>query len=200
MTPERERQRLNQLRYAETVCRVLCRRSGLVEGWRWQAKGRRPPLPFWERKPIAGSCRICGQPIYGGGSFRKFAGPQSKRITWHNACTTAYFLWIKPSDYAGAIVWRQNGLCALSGEPVGLPAREYLSDVEVDHEIPIYQIRRDRSNEPWFDLLRFLGLGNLRAITIAAHKSKSIREAAERARMKLRATPDLFERLNSASS
>lgn len=181
MTPERNRERLNQLKYAETVTRVLCRRSGLVDGYVWHATGRRPPLPFWEAGSVPGRCRICGQPIYAGGSFRKFAGEQSKRLTWHNACTTTYFLWTKPSDYAGALLVRQGGVCVESGVPIGPPAAEYITDVEVDHEVPIFRVRRDHAAEPWFELLRFWGLANLRAISGQAHKLKSAAEAAERA-------------------
>lgn len=181
MTIERTRQQLNQLKYAEAVTRVLCRRSGAVDGYSWSAKGRRPPLPFWEAASKPGQCRICGQPIYGGGSFRSFAGERSKRLTWHTACTSAYFLWSKPSDYGKALVFRQDGLCAITREPLGPPAKEYILDVDIDHEIPIYRVRRDMAAEPWFELLRFWGLSNLRAISTRAHMAKSAHEARERA-------------------
>jgi 5-methylcytosine-specific restriction endonuclease McrA len=178
---ERARQQLNQLKYAEAVTRVLCRRSGAMDGYVWHATGRKPPLPFWEAASEPGRCRICGQPIYAGGSFRKFAGERSKRLTWHTACTSAYFLWTKPNNYAEALILRQDGLCAITGAPIGPPAQEFVKDVDIDHEIPIYRVRRDMGARPWFELLRYWGLSNLRAITFAAHQHKSAREARERA-------------------
>ena len=181
MNLERARERLNQLKYAEAVTRVLCRRSSAMDGYVWHATGRKPPLPFWEAASEPGRCRVCGQPIYGGGSFRSFAGERSKRLTWHSICTTAYFLWTKPGDYAEALILRQNGLCALTGVPIGPPALEFVKAVEVDHEIPIYRVRRDMHAMPWFELLRYWGLSNLRAITPAAHTAKSASEARERA-------------------
>lgn len=175
------RHKLNGLQYAEAVTRVLCRRSGAMDGYVWHATGRRPPLPFWEAASEPGRCRVCGQLIYGGGSFRSFAGDRSKRLTWHTVCTSAYFLWTKPGDYAGALIWRQGGVCPISGDVLGPPAREYVLSCEVDHEVPIYRVRRDMQAMPWFELLRFWGLSNLRAITSAAHADKSAREAKERA-------------------
>lgn len=127
---------------------------------------------------VLGSCRVCGQPIYEGGQHR---GKVISRLTWHRSCTTAYFLWTKTSDYAGAIAWRQGGKCAVSGDPIGPPALEFLRQVDVDHEVPIYRVRRDHAAEPWFKLLRYWGLGNLRSITTASHLAKSAQEAAERA-------------------
>lgn len=189
-TEEREK-RVTQLRrmmYAERVTRILCRRSGLVDGFKWgmmrpgrtwrpSAWCRTPPLPFHSMvHKGAGWCRVCGQPIYGEGSFRKFAGPVSK-LTWHNACLSSYFLWTKPSDYAELLIHRQEERCAVSGVPITLP---YSPNVDVDHDVPLFRVARDHADEPWHDLIRFWGFGNLRAVTHAAHLAKNAEEAKER--------------------
>lgn len=184
--------RLRRLLYAERVTRTLCWRSGPVDGFRWDgwfpgrkwrasAWHRSPPLPFHSTvHKGAGWCRVCGQPIYGAGSFRSFAGSQSTRLTWHMICTESYFLITKPADYAAALLLHQDGLCALTGEPIGPPAKEYILDVEVDHDVPLFRVARDHADEPWYELIRFWGSGNLRALSRAAHLAKSAAEAKER--------------------
>lgn len=183
---------LRRMLYAERVTRILCRRSGAVAGYRWRAPSasargvcatsptsfRVPPLPFHQMvHKGAGWCRVCGQPIYGGGSFRKFAGPVSK-LTWHNACLSTYFLMTKPSDYTELLLHRQGERCALSGDPIPLPYRH----AEVDHEVPLFRVAREHAEEPWHELIRFWGFANLRAITRPAHLAKCKAEAQERAR------------------
>lgn len=153
---------------AEAGTLERCALSGLIEGWTWAAKSRRPPLPFWERKVEPGNCRLCGQPIFTPRGDRA-------RVTWHPDCVTTYWVWMTPGNYANLLIHRQGGVCAVTGEPVKV------LDCEVDHEIPIYRVRRDHREEPWFELLRFWSLGNLRAISRRAHVEKSAREAAERA-------------------
>lgn len=183
--------RLRYMLYAERVTRILCRRSGEVPGYRWRAppasyrdqtkltSHRAPPLPFHSFVHRgAGTCRVCGQPIYGGGSFRSFAGPPS-RSTWHTLCTSTYFLWTKPSDYAAALILLQQERCAITGRPIPLP---YSAHIDVDHDVPLFRVARDHAEEPWFELIRFWGFGNLRAITNAAHRAKNAEEAKERAR------------------
>lgn len=190
------RERLRYLEYAERVTRILCRRSGLVDGFRWGAMKpgtwlpsawhRAPPLPFHSFVHRgAGTCRVCGQPIYGGGSFRSFAGPVAKRLTWHKLCTTTYFLMTKPNDQVAALVFRQQGRCAITREPIGPPAADYITSVDVDHEVPLFRVRERHADEPWYEMIRFWGTGNLRAITGEAHRNKNAEEARERAGLKI---------------
>lgn len=201
MRPEALQARLRYMQYAERVTRILCRRSGVVDEFTWDGYGlgrtwrasawhRSPPLPFHSTvHKGAGWCRVCGQPIYGGGSFRSFAGPQSKRLTWHTLCTTTYFLMTKPSNYANVLLVRQAGLCWISGEPLGPPAKEYLLEADVDHDVPLFRVARDHAAEPWYELIRFWGFGNLRAVTRAAHLTKSALEAAERRASRVKDEP-----------
>lgn len=185
MNADQLRQQLDTIQEHERVTLARCRLSGLVNGYVWRAASRQPPLPFWERNPEKGRCRVCGQPTSLDG--------KPTRLTWHLECTTAYFVWRTPAQYAHALVFRQDGRCAETGVPLGLPARPYLSGTEIDHRIPIYQVRRDRAAEPWFELLRFWSLENLQAISSASHKRKCAEEAAERARnRKVPGIGDLF--------
>lgn len=188
---------------------MLCKRSGLVEGYRWRETAtrddgkplpthssirktpapfthhRNPPLPFHSFKHLGpGHCRVCGQPIYGAGDYRKTAVSRHKRDslrTWHEVCTSTFFLMTKPNNYAAVIAYGQQGLCAISGEPIAPPARDYLGHADVDHEVPLFRVARDHADEPWYELLRFWTLPNLRAITNAAHLIKNREEARERA-------------------
>lgn len=172
--PIDEAQRAEQLAMlvkAERSTLERCRLSGSQEGWSWSAKGRRPPLPFWERATEPGRCRVCGQPIM-------TTGGKLSRITWHPDCTTTYFIWMTPGNYANLLIHRQGGVCAVTGEPLKV------LDCQVDHDVPIYRVRRDHREEPWFELLRFWSLGNLRAIHYREHLTKSAHEAAERAARK----------------
>ncbi len=125
-----------------------------------------------------GTCRVCGQPIYGGGSFRSFAGPISKRLTWHSVCTITYFVMTKPADYAAPLILRQGQRCPISGDAIALP---YGGNIDVDHEVPLFRVAREHAGEPWFELIRFWMTGNLRAITNAAHLAKNAEEARQRA-------------------
>lgn len=183
--------RLRYLLYAERVTRILCRRSGEVPGFKWDgyspgrtcrasAWHRAPPLPFHSFKHRgAGTCRVCGQPIYGGGSFRSFAGPVSPRLTWHSLCVASYTVMTKPAEFTAALVLRQDQKCGITGRPIELPYEP--SGVDVDHEVPLFRVAREHGAEPWFDLIRFWGSGNLRAVIHAAHVAKSAAEAKERA-------------------
>lgn len=166
---ERAERDLKYIRSCQRYTLARCRKSGVVADWTWGASSRQPPLPFHStihRGP--GYCRVCGQDTGG-------------RWTWDPKCVVTYTLWTKPGTYAGAIAFRQKGLCAITREPIGPPAAEWLTEFEIDHEIPIYRVRRDYAGEPWFELLRYWGLANLRGITRAAHVAKSAAEARERA-------------------
>lgn len=195
MLTEQQRSRyerqLRRLQYAERVTRILCWRSGPeIVGFKWRRapaswrdqnrllSHRSPPLPFHSTiHKGAGFCRVCGQPIYGGGSFRSFAGAPSKRLTWHTLCTEVYFVMTRPTDYIAPLLLRQREACAVTGESIPLP---YSKTVEVDHEIPLYRVARDHAEEPWCELIRFWMSGNLRVITRSAHVAKSATEAVER--------------------
>lgn len=160
-----------QLRYIKNCQRYTlarCRKSGIVPGWVWHASSRQPPLPFHAAAPEPGRCRVCG-------------GSTGSRLTWDPKCVITYTLWTKPGNYALPIVVGQEGLCAVTSVPIGPPAAPYLGDdVEIDHDVPIYRVRRDMTDKPWFELLRFWGLANLRALSRAAHVAKCAAEAKER--------------------
>ena len=190
---ERIQQTLDAIVEASKITLKLAKKSGLVDGYRWRAPPaswtdqtrltdhRSPPLPFHSfLHRGSGTCRVCGQPVYAGGAWQK--GAEARRpMTWHTVCVTTYTLMTKPATYSPAIVFRQKGLCAVSGEPLGPPAKQYLTGVEIDHGEPLYRVARDRRDEPWFELLPFWLLGNLRAISRAAHVAKGADEAKERA-------------------
>jgi len=193
------RARLTSIQQAEKVTLMLARRSGIVPNYEWRPEPRPycnvrtrteyngkivrthrdPPLPFHADSRGPGTCRVCGQPIYGGGGWRKKDGARSTRLTWHTVCTTTYLVMTKPVDYAAALILRQDQRCAISGDPIALP---YLRGVEVDHDVPLFRVAREHADEPWFEMLRFWMTGNLRAITREAHLAKCAAEAKERSR------------------
>jgi hypothetical protein len=197
MTPDekaaRDADKLAEILRCEQITLKLCRKSGDVEGYRWRAphaswrdqtrltSHRAPPLPFHSFVHRgAGTCRVCGQPVYDGGRWKQKAGQKpSSRLTWHSVCTTTYFVMTKPNDYRDLLIRRQAGVCALSGDLIDVPFRE--DAVDVDHRVPLYRVARDHADEPWFRLIRFWMTGNLFAVTRAAHLIKCADEARERA-------------------
>ncbi len=181
--------RLDDLVRAQRRVLTRCRKSGLVEGFSWPAPRRAhyrpgafhpgahrtPPLPFHAFKHLGpGFCRVCGQPIPG-------KDGKASRLTWHPDCVTVYNAMTKPNDIAGLLILKQKGICTVTGEPIGPPARPYVISADVDHKVPLFRVARDHATEPWFELLRFWLLGNLRAITHEAHLVKCRDEARERA-------------------
>lgn len=201
------RARLAAIEKAERVTLMLAQRSGEVADYEWRPAPRPycslydrreysggrptrthrdPPLPFHARRSVPGTCRVCGQPIYGGGGWRETAGPVSTRLTWHTNCTTTYFVMTKAADYTAPLILRQGMRCAVSGEPIPLP---YPAGIEVDHEIPLFRVARDRADLPWFHMIAFWMTWNLRALTRAAHLAKCADEARERASFRM-AVPD----------
>lgn len=171
---------LRRILELEAACLARCRISGLVEGFEWPARSRAgriytaahraPPLPFhsFERRG-AGFCRVCGQET------------GSERRTWHPECLEVYTLWTKPGDYARALAFRQADLCPVSGQTFRLTPQWWPKGVEIDHEFPLFRVPLEHADEPWFDLLRFWGLDNLRALSRDGHVMKSAEEACWRA-------------------
>jgi hypothetical protein len=196
---EKAQANLKAIQAAERATLRLCRLSGVVDGFEWlpdprpysslddrrtytpsRHSHRTPPLPFHRAASRPGWCRVCGQPIYAGGLTKKSDGAQSTRLTWHSVCTTTYFVMTKPSDYVLPLVVRQKGLCAISREPLGPPALDYIVGADVDHEVPLFRVARDHAGVAWFDLIKFWMTPNLRAITPAAHQAKNAAEAKKR--------------------
>lgn len=150
-----------RLREIELKVIADCRSSGEVPGYTWTGSRRAPPLPFYSFIHQRHRCRVCGLPTEG-------------RATWHCHCVTAYKLWTGPATHTRAILTRQRGLCAITGEPLTV------IDANIDHRVPLYRVRRDFGARPWFELLPFWGLSNLQAISWREHSEKSAEEAAER--------------------
>lgn len=166
---------------------------------------RLPPLPFYSglgEKPPVGCCRVCGQPIFHGRSWKPSAGPRHAQAGWHSICYAAYQAWRQPGNALAFLARRQNGLCAYSGRPIArlveLAPNDYrrqarwgsqthewriLPEVEVDHFVPLWRVAGMVAS--WPRVLDYWGVGNLRAVLKEAHKQKSRIEAGQRARMRL---------------
>lgn len=195
------RAKLTRIQQAEKVTLMLAKRSGAQPDYDWRPASRPycniqdrreysggrplrnhrdPPLPFHSKHHGPGICRICGQPIYGGGGHLKKNGPQHSRLTWHKVCTITYFVMVKPSDYIAPLVLLQDMRCSATGVELFLPSPwgQYL---EADHDIPLFRVARDYAGRPWFELIKYWMTGNLRAITREAHLAKCAAEAKERA-------------------
>jgi hypothetical protein len=65
----------------------------------------------------------------------------------------------------------------------GTRGRRLLRGAEVDHRVPLFQVRRERQDLAWPDLLTFWGAPNLQVVNRAAHVAKCSAETAERARL-----------------
>ena len=170
---------------AERLARGLAARSGAPEGWRWRlgmdnghTSFRTPPAPFREaayrRGP--GHCCICGQPVFRFGWHVDLwqDGRPNRRAEWHAGCVIGWKLWLAPQTHVVLLRRLQKRRCAATGTRL-------LRTSHVDHRLPLFQIWRDRRDEPWPHLLGYWGLDNLQVINRPAHTAKSAVEAAERA-------------------
>ena len=112
------------------------------------------------------------------GWHRDFAGAdRTSRGQWHAPCVAAWKFWNAPSDQLRLLKRVQERRCATTG-------RRLLRGAEVDHRVPLFQVRRERQDLAWPDLLTFWGAPNLQVINRAAHVAKCSAEAAERARLR----------------
>ncbi len=173
---------------ADALARALAQRSGTPPGWTWrlsaEAAGglgrsfRLPPAPFREAAFAlgAGTCCICGQPVFRFGWHQDLwgSGP-SRRAAWHACCVAAWKFWIAPSDQARLLRKLAGRRCPIGGGRL-------LRSAEVDHRVPLHRVWREHRALPWPDLLGFWGRPNLRAINRDAHVQKSAAETSQRVR------------------
>lgn len=172
---------------ADRLARGLARLSGAPVGWRWEPREgvavglRAAPAPYREaafaRGP--GFCCVCGQPVFRLGWHRDLwgEGKVNRNASWHSACVVAWKLWHAPSDHIAVLKRRQRHRCAQTG-------KRLLRAAEVDHRVPLFQVRRDLKDALWPELLGFWGVPNLQVINREAHVSKCAFEAAGRAQVR----------------
>ena len=191
---------------ADRLARGLVGRGRAPEGWQWTAGtsvGRRSPrgfraVPAPFREPAhhlgPGHCCICGQPVYRFGWHVDLWGDgrTNRRAAWHACCVVAWKLWHAPQDHGVLLRRLQKRRCAATG-------KRLLRSSDVDHRIPLFQVWRDRRDEPWPTLLRFWGIDNLQVINRPAHVLKSALEAGERAETRRRRS-NAAERLAQGAS
>ncbi len=172
---------------ADRLARALAQKTGQPEGWRWRLSReaedglgrsfRVPPAPFREAAYSrgAGSCRICGQPVFRFGWHLDLwgEGKPNHRTRWHACCIAAWKFWMTPRDHVRLLRRRQGRHCPVSG-------LRLLKSAEVDHRVPLYRVWRDHRDAPWPDLLAFWGAPNLQTINSLAHRRKSGAEAGDR--------------------
>jgi hypothetical protein len=101
-------------------------------------------------------------------------GP-NKNASWHAGCVIAWQLWAAPADWAKPLRRLQQHKCATTG-------KRLMRTAEIDHRVPLFQVWRERRDEPWPLLLRYWGLPNLQVINRAVHIAKCADEAGMRAR------------------
>jgi len=187
---------------ADRLSRALARRSGAPPGWTWlleadpgappdrrllqahearqpPASFRIPPAPYREERHArgAGSCCICGQPVYRlGWHVDLWHCGSNRNAFWHAACVVAWDFWTGPSDYARVLRRLQRRRCAQTGGRLWKTA-------EVDHRVPLFRVWREHRFMPWPSLLDFWGLPNLQVINRDAHVGKCAAEAQFRRAM-----------------
>lgn len=176
----------------------------LTQGQRWDygsgadvrriIQTRRPPMPL-RAVAIPDRCELCGWPIYKGGHWIVTAGPKHPMTSRHACCSETY-LAMTGHINGDFIAARQGWLCAETGAPlrdtVVHPWGEATyTDFEIDHVIPLWRVRLDWEQYPWPDCLRFWLPDNPQALSMAGHKAKTKREAAERARLRVTDAADV---------
>ena len=171
---------------ADRLARALAARSGAPKGWTWQLGHNRksglpttlrtPPAPYRESAYArgAGSCCVCGQPVYRFGWHADLWGAgANKNATWHCACVIAWQFWNAPSSEAPLLRRLQARRCGQTGGRLW-------RDAEVDHRIPLFRVWRDHRNDEWPKLLSYWGLPNLQVINRDVHAAKCAGEAQDR--------------------
>jgi hypothetical protein len=171
---------------ADRLARALAARSGAPKGWTWQIGNNRknglpttfrtPPAPYRESAYArgAGSCCVCGQPVYRFGWHADLWGAgANKNATWHCACVIAWQFWNAPSSEAPLLRRLQARRCGQTGGRLW-------RDAEVDHRIPLFRVWRDHRNDEWPKLLSYWGLPNLQVINRDVHAAKCAGEAQDR--------------------
>ncbi|MBS7703278.1 hypothetical protein [Chelatococcus asaccharovorans] len=184
---------------SETATLALMRRSPEPEDWRSLLRGRRPPVRFVHEKA---TCPLCRQPTYDMGAWWPVAGPATHNRFWHACCVQTWRNWTAYSDLGGYLSARQNWKCAISGEPLQIirerqidqpdgttemMATRYATRIEIDHRIPLWQVRAEAESHRWPDILRYWGPSNLQVLLPAMHVAKTKQEAADRARARVAA-------------
>ena len=173
---------------ADRLARAMASRSGIPIDWVWRVSPdakdeglpstfRTPPAPYRERRfrVGAGSCCICGQPVYRfGWHVDLWNRGSNKNSEWHSCCVVAWQLWNTPRDHMRVLKRLQKGRCAASG-------KRLLKSAEVDHRMPLFQVWRDHRGASWPLLLSFWGVPNLQVIDMEVHSEKCASEARGRA-------------------
>lgn len=181
---------------AERAALALLRRAPPPEqGWTGLSHGRNPPV-VWDRRP--GHCPICRQPTFARGSWWPEAGPARANRRWHAACLVAWRVWTDPAAQARYLAERQGLVCPETGRRLNRVRRwtgrdpdgrsisktsDHLVSVQVDHHVPLWQVRREGNIHPWPAVLAFWGVGNLRALSSKGHRIKTGREVGLRNRL-----------------
>lgn len=177
----------------------LLQRSVLEFGeppdWRRDLIGSRKPSYYYGKQE--GRCPLCGQRSFFGGAWIEATGPRGRRGVWHQVCVEVWRFWIAPQQSSEWLAAQQQFVCPESGASLikvrttvdryGLKTmQECIAPVDVDHRRPLWRVwcELEAGDHSWPRVLDFWGAPNLAAITPEAHKAKSKREAAERARMK----------------
>jgi hypothetical protein len=151
----------------------ICPPPPAGEGWEGATSFRIPPAPYREQRYArgAGSCCICGQPVYRFGWHVDLWGRGTNRnAIWHAACVVAWDFWTAPSDHVRVLKRLQQRRCAETGGRLWKTA-------QVDHRVPLFRVWREHRSAPWPSLLGFWGLPNLRVINRDAHVEKCGEEA-----------------------
>lgn len=136
-----------------------------------QTEHRRPPLYRVSR----GQCRWCGRPTEP--RLKKDGTPHGTQLNWHPACVIDHGIAANSTTAYGAIASRDGGRCVDCGAAPTYEPNQPAVVLEVDHQVPLWRVR----DLPHEERREYFRLPNLKLRCVPCHKTKSAREAAERA-------------------
>lgn len=153
---------------------VMIRIMSAMRGTKYKMTGHRKPpykaVMALHLPRVRGKCQWCGLPtaeMLESGKLR----------FWHKDCETEFKIIVFPQTARSRVRQRDKGICSDCGAPPGFCDKTFTEAWQVDHHIPLWKVAE---MEP-LKRIEYFKLHNLITRCTDCHKTKSRREASERA-------------------